>query len=422
MKIISLKNNGFLSSIGIVILLFFFIFGIPTPAGSLTPLLTLGIIFWAIFNYKKYLLYIPKEVFYLFLFLLFDLVVCLVVPVVFATYDFSIIQTKVNFIASILAAFVLAKYLSLNNNISDKRFFNLLLSAFTIQITLVILMLLNADFSQIITSFTRSSDQGARVLETYAGARGLGFADSSAFGFAIVMGLFIFISFFSYKNKFINFKYFIALILLGSIASVSAGRTAILGLMLGLLYLLLNFRNLRSFITLTSTFLLIIFLFYFLLSIDRQSIQNETLGYFYSYSMEPILNYIATGSLASSSTDALHNMYFPLTEQQYLIGDGRYMEGESYYMATDAGYMRFILFYGGVFSLLFYSYFVYFISKLGFISKKYLTLLMFFMFLSFTFHYKGEVVLFSIAYNKVLFLVLFFIYLKSVILNKKVLV
>lgn len=410
MKKVSLQNKSFLSSIGIVILLFFFIFGIPTPIGSLTPLLTLGVILWAILNYKKYLLHIPKEVFYLFLFLLLDLVVCLVIPILFVTYDFSIIQTKINFMASILAAFVLAKNLSLNNNISEKRFFNLLLSVFAIQVTLIILMLLNADISQIITSFARSDDQGTRVLETYGGARGLGVADSSAFGLAIVMGLFIFISFFSYKNKFINLKYFILLILLGGIASVSAGRTAILGLVLGLLYLFLNFKNLRSFMTLISTFLLIILLGYLLLSIDRQSIQNETLGNFYSYSMEPILNYIATGNLASSSTDALYNMYFPLTEQQYLIGDGRYMEGQSYYMATDAGYMRFVLFYGGFFSLLLYGYFIYFVSKISFAHKKYLTLLLFCMSLSFLLHYKGEVVLFSISYNKVLFLILFYIY------------
>lgn len=419
MKIISLKDNGFLSSVGVVILLFFFIFGIPTPAGSLTPLLTLGIIFWAIFNYKKYLLYIPKEALFLFLFLLFDLLVCLVVPVVFATYDFSIIQTKINFIASIVATFILAKYLSLNN-ISDKRFFNLLLSIFTIQITLIIMMLLNTDLSQIITSFTRSSDQGARVLESYAGARGLGFADSSAFGFAIVMGLFIFISFFSYKNKFINFKYFIILVLLGGIASISAGRTAILGLMLGLFYLLLNFKSLRSFGTLISIFLLIVLLFSFLLSIDRQSIQNDTLGYFYSYSMEPILNYIATGNLTSSSTDALHNMYFPLTEKQYLIGDGRYMEGDSYYMATDAGYMRFILFYGGVFSLIIYGYFTYFVSKIAILNKRYSLILIFLLLFSFALHYKGEVILFSISYNKILFLVLFFIYIRAVCFSHKV--
>ena len=322
MKTFFLGDYGVLACIGITLFLFFFIFGMPTPVGSLTPLLTLGVVIWAIFNYKKYFLIIPKEVFYLFIFLFFDLFICLTIPYFFGTYDFSIIQTKINFLASILATFILAKSFSSNDKITDKQFFNLLLSLFAIQTILVITMLANSDLSQIVTSFTRSSDQGTRVLESYAGARGLGIADSSAFGFAIVMGLFIFLTFFSYKNNIISFKYFFALLLLGGVASISAGRTAILGLVFGIVYLFLNFRNIRSFLTLISTFLILIVAGYLLLSIDRNSIQNETLGYFYSYSMEPILNYINEGSLASSSTDALHNMYFPLTEKQFLIGDG----------------------------------------------------------------------------------------------------
>lgn len=226
-------------------------------------------------------------------------------------------------------------------------------------------------------------------------------------------------TFFAYKNNFISFKYFIVLLLLGSVASISAGRTAVLGIMFGLVYLLLNFKNYRSLLTLISIFLFFILIGSILISIDRNSIENETLGYFYSYSMEPILNYINEGSFASTSTDALQNMYFPLTEQQYLIGDGRYMDGESYYMATDAGYMRFTLFYGGVFSLMFYSYFIYFTMKLIFIKKNNIILLLFLLVISLALHYKGEVVLFSISYNKVLFLILFFIYMKSIGINKK---
>ncbi|HCW3747296.1 TPA: hypothetical protein OXK62_001797, partial [Acinetobacter baumannii] len=377
MKTTFLGNNGLLASIGITLFLFFFIFGMPTPIGSLTPLLTMSIVLWALLNYKKYFLFIPKEIFYLFIFLIFDLLVCLIIPCILGTYDFSIIQTKINFIASLLATYILARSFSSNNNITDKQFFNLLLVIFSIQVILIVGMLINSDFSQAITSFTRSSDQGARVLESYAGARGLGIADSSAFGFAIVMGLLIFLTFFAYKNNFISFKYFIVLLLLGSVASISAGRTAVLGIMFGLVYLLLNFKNYRSLLTLISIFLFFILIGSILISIDRNSIENETLGYFYSYSMEPILNYINEGSFASTSTDALQNMYFPLTEQQYLIGDGRYMDGESYYMATDAGYMRFTLFYGGVFSLMFYSYFIYFTMKLIFIKKNNIILLLF---------------------------------------------
>lgn len=419
MKTTFLGNNGLLASIGITLFLFFFIFGMPTPIGSLTPLLTMSIVLWALLNYKKYFLFIPKEIFYLFIFLIFDLLVCLIIPCILGTYDFSIIQTKINFIASLLATYILARSFSSNNNITDKQFFNLLLVIFSIQVILIVGMLINSDFSQAITSFTRNSDQDARVLESYAGARGLGIADSSAFGFAIVMGLLIFLTFFAYKNNFISFKYFIVLLLLGSVASISAGRTAVLGIMFGLVYLLLNFKNYRSLLTLISIFLFFILIGSILISIDRNSIENETLGYFYSYSMEPILNYINEGSFASTSTDALQNMYFPLTEQQYLIGDGRYMDGESYYMATDAGYMRFTLFYGGGFSLMFYSYFIYFTMKLIFIKKNNIILLLFLLVISLALHYKGEVVLFSISYNKVLFLILFFIYMKSIGINKK---
>ncbi|EPH3295154.1 hypothetical protein PNF63_002560 [Acinetobacter baumannii] len=419
MKTTFLGNNGLLASIGITLFLFFFIFGMPTPIGSLTPLLTMSIVLWVLLNYKKYFLFIPKEIFYLFIFLIFDLLVCLIIPCILGTYDFSIIQTKINFIASLLATYILARSFSSNNNITDKQFFNLLLVIFSIQVILIVGMLINSDFSQAITSFTRNSDQGARVLESYAGARGLGIADSSAFGFAIVMGLLIFLTFFAYKNNFISFKYFIVLLLLGSVASISAGRTAVLGIMFGLVYLLLNFKNYRSLLTLISIFLFFILIGSILISIDRNSIENETLGYFYSYSMEPILNYINEGSFASTSTDALQNMYFPLTEQQYLIGDGRYMDGESYYMATDAGYMRFTLFYGGGFSLMFYSYFIYFTMKLIFIKKNNIILLLFLLVISLALHYKGEVVLFSISYNKVLFLILFFIYMKSIGINKK---
>ncbi|MDT1858230.1 hypothetical protein FPK33_27630, partial [Acinetobacter baumannii] len=76
---------------------------------------------------------------------------------ILGTYDFSIIQTKINFIASLLATYILARSFSSNNNITDKQFFNLLLVIFSIQVILIVGMLINSDFSQAITSFTRNS-------------------------------------------------------------------------------------------------------------------------------------------------------------------------------------------------------------------------------------------------------------------------
>lgn len=400
--------------LGIVVLMFFFVFGMPTPVGSIAQLLTVLIVVWSLFNCKKYYFYIPKEILYLFIFLLFDFLMCLLIPCILGTYDFSIVSTKLNFIASILATYVVASFFSSSNMVTDEVFFKFLLSIFLIQAIIIVLMLLDSDLAQLITSYTRSSDQGTRVIESYNGARGLGVADSSVFGLAIVMGVFIFISFFSYKKKYIGFKYFVFLLLIGGMASVSAGRTAILGMIFGLIYLMLNFKNIRSFVTLTILFLVSLVVGYILINIDRDSIRNETLGSFYAYSMEPIINYMRTGTLSTGSTDVLQRMYFPLTEKQYLIGDGRYMEGEKYYMSTDVGYMRFALFYGGFLSLCLYFYFIYFVSKIAILSKKYCTFLIFLLIFSFTIHYKGEVILFAISYNKILFLILFFVYMRYI--------
>ncbi|QTD59602.1 hypothetical protein [Acinetobacter towneri] len=406
-----LKSHSLIFILCVIVLLFFFIFGLPTPIGSMTPLLVVAIVVWGGFNFNKYFLTIPKEIFYLFLFLLFDFFVCLIIPFLLGTYDFSIIRTKINFIISILAVFVLSKSLFLNN-ITIKQLINLLLFVFFIQSIFIVTMLLNFEFSQLITSFTRNSAHGVRVLETYAGARGLGIADSSAFGLAIVMGVFIFLTFYAYKNKFIGFKYFLILVVLGSIASVSAGRTALLGLIFGLAYLFLNFKNIKSFLALLSMCVFFLISVYFLLDIEVHSIENRSLAFFYTYSMEPILNLIHTGSLSSTSTDTLYNMYFPLTEKQFLIGDGRYIDGDGYYMKTDAGYMRFALFYGVFFSFFLYVYFTYFVFKVAYINGRDYLFFTLLVILSFVFHYKGEVIFFAISYNKVVLLLLFFFYFK----------
>lgn len=410
MNIFSSQTSIF-NSLIFIIFLFLFIFGLTTPIGSIARILVAITIFYAFINYKKYLANFPKEIFLLFLFLFADLSVCLLVPTFLHTYDYTIIPTKINFIASILATFFIALYLSKKLSIND--FIKLILNIFSIQIILIIIMLLNPSIADFITSYTRTGEHSSRIMENYAGARGLGIADSSVFGLAIVMGLFLLITFYSYTEKFITFKKFLFLLILGSVASISAGRTAILGLIFGLVYLFLNMKNTRSIYMLLLTIVTIGSGVLFLINIDQNSIKNPTLNYFYSYSMEPIINYKNTGSLSSGSTDVLQNMYFPLTELQHLIGDGKYTDGDHYYKETDAGYMRFSLFYGSIFSFIFYAYFLFFLFKVSLKSKGYAILIFCFALLTLILHYKGEVILFAISYNKLLFLIVFFIYLKS---------
>lgn len=341
------------------------------------------------------------------------MILSFIIPTTLGTYDFSIIPTKLNFIISLLATYILAKYFSLKSNFTERDFSKILLSVFLIQSLVILSMLMSPNLAELIISITRNSEQGSRVIETYGGARGLGLADSSAFGLAIVMGLFIFLTFYCYKQKFISLNYFIILITIGSIASISAGRTAILGLLFGLLYLIINLRNLRSILILILLSILSVISLSFLLNINSSNIENKALQVLYNYSMEPILNYTQTGSFSSRSTDDLQTMYFFLTESQHLHGDGKYMIGDKYYMETDAGFMRFSLFYGTIISTFLYLYFIKFTIKVYGKNKKYLLPILLLVTLSFILHYKGEVILFAVSYNKVLFLILFYIYLRS---------
>lgn len=417
----NMRALSIINYLGLVLFVFFFIFGMQTPVGSIAQILSLLLIFYGLLNVKQYFLKPPTAIFYFFIFLFFDFLICFIVPVALGTYDFSIIPTKLNFIVSMLATYVLARKLSLSDKFNDKDFFKLLLNVFMLQAVLVVCMLINSDFAQLVMNYTRSGDIGERLKDSYDGARGLGIADSAAFGFAISMGLLIFLVFFSYKNKFINLRLFVFLLAIGVVASISAGRTAILGIIFGFLYLAINFKNFRALFTLILSVVALLFSLLFLININQASIENETLSYFYSYSMEPILNYIYYGSFATGSTDILIDMYFPLTEHQIFIGDGRYMDGQAYYMSTDAGYMRYALFYGIFISSILYLFFILFLIKtlMKVHDRKYLIFIIFLAVLSFILHYKGEVILLAISYNKILFLILFFIYFKSFALKEK---
>ena len=69
-------------------------------------------------------------------------------------------------------------------------------------------------------------------------------------------------------------------------------------------------------------------------------------------------NFIDGEGISTRSTDALKDMYFPIPIDTFLIGDGYYSDPyneELYYMRTDAGYMRMILYFGSIFSFIFYS-------------------------------------------------------------------
>lgn len=412
--ILKLTEQKLYTKIFIFFVVFFFIFGMKTPVGSLAQIFTVFICFFGFFIYRNYFFKPSKAFLFLILFLIYDFIICAVWAVFFGTYDFNILTTKTNFILSVFATYILGVFFF--RNYEKKDFFVLLSLVFLVQSLIIIAMLLNPSFSDFIMTYTKDSNVTERMLNNYSGARGLGLADSAAFGFSVVMAIFLLLSLFSYKKGYISGKYFFILIFLGIVASISAGRVSLLGAILGSLFLILNYNKPKIFMLTTSLFFGSLFLFLFLISLRNTNIEPQALATLYNYSMEPIFNYIDYGELKSSSTDALlQRMYFPLNEKQLLIGDARYVEGDKYYMSTDAGYMRFSLFYGAINSMVLYLSYLLFslfvFLRLKDLDEKILIILM--VLLSFFLHYKGEIILFAVSYNKLLLLVVFFLYMKS---------
>ncbi|WP_172840628.1 hypothetical protein [Sphingobacterium sp. B29] len=138
------------------------------------------------------------------------------------------------------------------------------------------------------------------------------------------------------------------------------------------------------------------------------------------FAFEAVYNYIDTGETGTKSGEILDEMYFPISWQTFLFGDGIYTGKDgAYYMHTDAGIMRNILFYG-IFGLLFivFGHLFYFLKPLGRIfsdMKKEISftsvnkLLFFLSLLLYTIvlQYKGEVLLFMPIIQVMLFYICF---------------
>ena len=77
-------------------------------------------------------------------------------------------------------------------------------------------------------------------------------------------------------------------------------------------------------------------------------------------------NYFVTGSVGTSSSDKMLEMYiFPTNMYSWLLGDGIISNADgSYYMYTDVGFIRLIFYWGLIATILFYLYRLYIVNSI----------------------------------------------------------
>lgn len=371
---------------------------------------------WKYFK-KIFLSYISL---FIFLLLIFFIVYSIFITSLLYQHDFTIVKTIINNLVSFIFCILITSllfYKSQNSEIPLDKFF---VSILIIQSIIIILMLISPDIRSFIQSYIRT-DEELRRMAAYDGVRGLGLSGSIAFGLAITMGfLSLILMKWISENKSASIFLKFILFLIAFIASLSAGRTAILGYFLGSIFFLsrkIKVKSLINFLLLICYSLIIIMLIIYLL--DSNEYLNKTANRYIDYAFQPILNFINTGSFSVSSLNSLSNMYFfPENTATWFIGDGKYTSDDGfYYKNTDSGYMRFLLFFGLIGS--FIPYLGFFIFCFFVIKKSRESRLLFSLaiIMGLVFHYKAEVIFFNVAYMKIIYIYGFYYIYKQKFFN-----
>ncbi len=361
--------------------------------------------------------------------LLVLIIICLlsfIIPVIYLTFDLSMLKTWINNILAYIAMAVLASVYSSYKQ-SYKDIFSMIFWVFIIQALIIWLMLAIPSLRETIQVITKSAATMER-MDQYGGIRGLGFTSFAAFGLTVIMGILGLLLNYYFaiykKNSSLSIK--IIIFFITFIAAISAGRSAAAGFILGCAFYYFNLGLVMftkgSVKVVLYCFILLVPIILYILS---QPELTDVIIKYYQYAFRFIHVYFTEGKIGRTSLATLDTMYFFLSEQQMLFGDGMYTgTNGGYYLHTDPGFMRFTLFFGIFPSLFLYFSFIYIMFGYYLFNRNHVKqlsiLIISIIFLSFVYHYKGELIMFNVSYMKIIYFV--FISISLITIKKKVLV
>ena len=323
-------------------------------------------------------------------------------------YDYEIIVTFFNQMINLIIGLMLFSYY-----LAKKRKKSIeidIFMSFVIQSGIQLMSFLSPSINAFLNNFRTAGT--IMIAQKYSGIRGLSVSGTNFFGLSVAYGLIFILYAFDYNSiKEKNFFLKILCMSLLIFGSFSSGRTALIGMFIGLAIILIKKRSvkkrkkqsLKNIVAYMMVGLLAITGICFLYSQIDQKEVSKKVKYLNNFIFEGVHNFInGEGFTTTSSFELFNEMYFKIDENVFVIGEGKYInEDGSYYRKTDAGYMRNILFFGiiGIIILLMYqSLFFYWKNNFckNMIIFGYILLM----------HIKGECLGFLILTQNILFLML----------------
>lgn len=382
-----------------ILFVFLFVFGIPfsfLPVNS-SKLVVLFLMFLMIFKFlsnSNLNFSVNKNI------LKFAFILLLMSFISFAysfghnTMDFSIPYAYLIFlIEAVLGSYFL--YTLFLKKYTFEEILHILIVLSLIQSIIIISMFIFEPLRDFIFTITESKEE---LMERYGGFRGFGLAGSVTYDLSVFLSIGMMFITFLVSQSAKNRRFYLISWVVILIAVLMTGRTGWIGVLLSILILLFNVTNKNSlkslgyliFLGIISVMSILYILFNFYPEIYKTLILSVV-----PYAFEMFINLSDTGTLSTSSSDHIENMYFDISEGTFFFGDGYWTNpnGFGYYMKTDAGYMRHILFYGFLPSLFLYLFYLSSFIKMIFSKKRTFNhVLLFSMLCGYYFlaHYKGD--------------------------------
>jgi hypothetical protein len=276
--------------------------------------------------------------------------------------------------------------------------------AILIQSLVIIVMLLNIDVKDFFNSLFPSTVDKSKQSWRHVGLTGF-----AAYNMGVFLSLSFSLSFYLFLKQRISF---LKLVFLSacfiSTAFISARSSYIVFFFFGCYYLYyIKHKRVLLFIIFVITLFVTIYIYLYI-----KSLNDEQFRHIFDW-MFSLINDILFNKKSIINNQSVKvigdNFYWCPSYETFLIGDGRYASasGHGYYMATDAGYMRRLLYYGIFASAVYYISFAFYVVIIKF-SKKYAdtgALLIIMVIIVLCMQYKGDFFIDAGEYFRVFFLI-----------------
>lgn len=327
-------------------------------------------------------------------------------------FEFTRTLALISLLIGLLFVCIVYPSLNLKNRYNNsEKMQELLVYIFVIQSIISLCSFLLPSFKDIITIF-QYSDDAMLAEESYAGFRGLALSGRLYYEFAATCGLIVIFQFDRLLKSHKPRSKDIVFLLLIIICGFFAGRTSLVGFGIGCLLLVFYHKaKVIKFLIVSKILSYILILGTVICLVLPSSIIDFIVNGVLPWVFDVFIKLFENGNTEESySLNSLNQMYYDvkITFQEWLIGSGKYTEIDgSYYGHIDAGYLRQILYWGLIGSVLSVTYTMLILKKpWSLLKHNYngrLFLILIFIY-TLIVHYKGDLLSTSRFYYTIIYL------------------